>query len=332
MNVLVTGSSGFLGRFVVTELLRRGHRVRAMVRPATDADSLPWGRDVELLRTDLRGGDGLRPGLEQIDAVVHLAARVDGSDADQFVAAVRGTERLVEAMAAAGTPRLVLASSMAVYDWSAATGAVTEGSPLEADIYGRDGYAQAKWWQERLARQSCARHDIALTVLRPGFIWGPGNVDIAGVGQRIGRWHLVVGLRRVVPLTYVENCADCFGRALEVPSADGATFNVVDPDAPTAWRFAAGPMRWAGLSGVRLPVPYGLASVLVRMGWALGRLAFGPRLRLPGLLTPRIFAVRFRPLRYDMGAAESVLGWTPPLTYEEGAHRLRAVFPPRPVS
>jgi UDP-glucose 4-epimerase len=287
-----------------------------MVRPASDRAALPWAGAVELFTADLRGGEDLAGALDGIEAVVHLAARVDGDDADQFAAAVRGTERLLEAMARAGTRRLVLASSMAVYDWSAASGTLTEQSPLEDEIYQRDGYAQAKWWQERLARRLCAQHGIALTVLRPGFIWGPGNVEIAGVGQRVGRWHVVVGPRRTVPLTYVENCADCFGLALEDPAAVGGTFNVVDPDAPTAWEFASGPMRRAGSSELRLPLPYAVASRLVRLVWALSRLVLGPKLRLPGLLTPRVFDVRFKPLRYSSAALQQALGWKPPLSFD----------------
>src|SRR3712207_7603080 len=53
-SVLVTGAGGFLGRHVVAELIRRGHRPRALVRPASDVQGLGWGGDVEVVRGDLR--------------------------------------------------------------------------------------------------------------------------------------------------------------------------------------------------------------------------------------------------------------------------------------
>ena len=53
MNVLVTGANGFLGRHVVSALLARGHRVRALVRPAARLDGLGWTASVEIFRADL---------------------------------------------------------------------------------------------------------------------------------------------------------------------------------------------------------------------------------------------------------------------------------------
>ena len=50
MRALVTGATGFLGRYVTAELLKRGHTVRAVVRPATDVSAVGWCEDVELFR------------------------------------------------------------------------------------------------------------------------------------------------------------------------------------------------------------------------------------------------------------------------------------------
>ena len=73
MKVLVTGANGFLGRHVVRALLRRGHAVRALVRPASDVTSLGWGAEVELCRGDLRTSANLHEAFEGVDVLVHLA-------------------------------------------------------------------------------------------------------------------------------------------------------------------------------------------------------------------------------------------------------------------
>ena len=119
MRVVVTGARGFLGGAVVAALLRRGHMVRALIRPASQIDNLVWASRVEIVRADLRSRGSLASAFEGADVLVHLAARVGGGDGAQMADTVVGTERLLEAMAGSTTRRLVLASSFSVYDWSA---------------------------------------------------------------------------------------------------------------------------------------------------------------------------------------------------------------------
>ncbi len=167
MNVLITGANGFLGRHVVDAFAQRGHRVRAMVRPASKLPALAWGSHVEVVLADLRTSRELRTAFDGIDALVHLAAATSGDDEGQFASSVVGTERLLDAMARSQTRRLVLASSFSVYGFSQVHRRLTEDSPLEERIYERDGYAIAKLWQERVARRMSQQHAWDLTVLRP---------------------------------------------------------------------------------------------------------------------------------------------------------------------
>src|SRR5262249_23258388 len=130
VRVLISGASGFVGQHVVAEFLRRGHTVRALVRPATRLEDLNCPPDVEVYRGDLRAGQDLRGAFAGVDVLVHLAAAVTGGEDAQFATTVVGTERLLDAMARSRTRRLVLASSFSVYDWSAIRGTLNEESPL----------------------------------------------------------------------------------------------------------------------------------------------------------------------------------------------------------
>ena len=89
-------------------------------------------------------------------------------------------------MARVGTRRLVLVSTLSVYDWSGRGGELTEDSPLERHLERRDGYTITKTWQERLCRRYADAHGCDLTVLRPGFIWGSERAWVDGVGIRAG--------------------------------------------------------------------------------------------------------------------------------------------------
>ena len=309
MRVLVTGATGFLGRYVVGAAVRRGHEVTALVRRSRElADEyLPPG--VTVARGDLRDATCLPAALENIDAVIHLAACVVGDDDAQLASTVVGTENLLSTMVEQQITKLVHCSTFSVYDWQQLGSQLDENSPLETQLYTRDGYAISKTWQERLVRRAANQHGWQLTVLRPGFIWGAGNELIAGIGQSVGRWHLVIGGRRTLPLTYVENCAESFLLALESPAAVGQTYNVIDSENISAWRYMGACLQARIVPGHRVYVPYWLGLGVAKLASWTSRFLFGPTGKLPGLLVPIKFRARFRPLKFPNRKLREELGW-----------------------
>ncbi|HSQ66380.1 MAG TPA: NAD(P)-dependent oxidoreductase [Polyangiaceae bacterium] len=320
MKALVTGANGFLGRHVVAALLARGIEVRALVRPVADVEALAWPPAVDVFRADLRSAHDLARAFDGVDVLVHLAAAVSGGEDLQFASTVAGTERLLEAMAGTDCRRLVLCSSFSVYVYGDAGRTLDERSPLHdvTDVYRRDGYTVSKWWQERVTRRLTEKHGWTLTVLRPGFIWGRDHAYLAGLWQRVGRHHVVIGPLTRIPLTHVENCADVFALAVTDPRAYGQTFNVVDGPGERIWPYLADYMRGTGAKGLRVPVPYFLGISAVRLGFAT---VFRSATKVPGLLIPDRFESRFKPLRFDNRRLRETLGWTPPLDYRECLRR-----------
>jgi len=126
MEILITGGAGFIGSHVADELLRHGHRVRALDNlseqvhgpGAERPDYLP--ADVELIRGDVRDPAAVRRALQGIDAVYHFAAAVGVGQSMYEVAEYTstnnlGTAVLLEALIARPVQRLVVASSMSIY-------------------------------------------------------------------------------------------------------------------------------------------------------------------------------------------------------------------------
>jgi dTDP-L-rhamnose 4-epimerase len=126
MHILITGGAGFIGSHLADELLRHGHRVRALDNLSEQVHGPDSERpaylndDVELVRGDVRDAAAVRRALQGIDAVYHLAAVVGVGQSMYEVADYTstnnlGTAVLLEALIARPVDRLVVASSMSIY-------------------------------------------------------------------------------------------------------------------------------------------------------------------------------------------------------------------------
>jgi 2-alkyl-3-oxoalkanoate reductase len=316
MKILVTGAGGFLGQRLVATLLRSGHAVRAMIRPDSPFESIGGFAAAEVFRADLIRTAELAPAFEGVDVLVHLAAAMTGDERCMFAGSVNGTERLLAAMVGSDCRRIVLASSFAVYNWSAVGSVLDENSPLETNtgLHLRDAYAKSKSQQERVTRRLAAEYGWDLTVLRPGYIWGRGRPDIVPCCVRIGRLYLIIGPTTRLPLTHVENCADLFSKAATDLRAIGETFNVVDGPGERIWTYVGDHLRYSGTRGIRVPLSYALVWTTIKVMYAAGLRRLG---RLPGLLVPRRFEARLKPLFFSNRRIHEQLGWQPPHAYSD---------------
>ncbi|HLL83803.1 MAG TPA: NAD(P)-dependent oxidoreductase [Longimicrobium sp.] len=175
MRVLITGSSGRVGRAIYVHLARR-YQVRGFdASPASTADVVGKLEDVALLRTAMQG----------VDAVVHVAALHSphvglASDEDFWRTNVEGTRRVLDAAASAGIRRLVMTSTTALYGDACARpeGAAwcDEGTPPRP----RTIYHRTKLEAERLLREAAGQGGPAVCVLRMSRCFPePANVMAA---------------------------------------------------------------------------------------------------------------------------------------------------------
>lgn len=125
-TVLITGGAGFIGSHVADRLLAAGYRVRALDELSSQVHGPNAERpvylspEVELLVGDVRSPQAVRKALENVDLVLHLAARVGVGQSMYQVADYTsvnnlGTAVLFEELAKSPVERLVVASSMSVY-------------------------------------------------------------------------------------------------------------------------------------------------------------------------------------------------------------------------
>lgn len=141
-RILLTGATGTLGSAVRPRLAEAGHAVRAASRspPGSGAggvDTTGTG-EVEWVEVDLATGDGVESAVADVDAVVHAASAPQG---DTEAVDVAGTERLLDAAAAAGVDHLLYVSIVGVdeipfsyYEHKLAAERAVESSPVPSTI------------------------------------------------------------------------------------------------------------------------------------------------------------------------------------------------------
>ncbi len=326
MKVLITGSSGFVGTYVVAAALRAGHQVRAVIRPKSNETRLSWHThpNVEFARYDLRSPRGLTEAVAGVDAVIHLAATKGGDFYDRFAGTVIGTENLLRAMKEADVKRLVVTSTFSVYDYAAIPVGSTldENSPIEDCPRDRDAYAETKLIQEAMIREYEQETGAKVVIIRPGMIYGRESLWHALLGVQIGanRW-ITVGGSNTLPMIYVENCAEAIVQALTAEAAIGQTINLVDDNLPTQQSYIKGLLKHETNPPKLTPFSWGLLQVIGNLAWFVNKVPLRGRARLPGVLVPAQLQARFRPLQYSNQRAKELLGWTPHYSFDEALER-----------
>ena len=243
MTVLVTGGTGFIGPHVVHALRVRDVAVRALVRNRGRASRLAaWG--AELVDGDVTDAASLRRACADVDAVVHLVSIIKGSPADFERVMVEGTRNVVAAAKEAGVRRFLLTSALGL----------DERSRRAVPYFG------AKWQMERAVEESGLEH----TILRPSFVFGRDG-GVLPTFVRLARFAPVTpivgtGMERLQPI-WVDDLAERYALALELPEAAGRTFELGGPDTPTWNEFWARLKRVLGTRRPSLHMPMGLMRI-----------------------------------------------------------------------
>jgi dihydroflavonol-4-reductase len=245
--ILVTGATGFIGSHLVERLVATGHPVRCLVRRPC---SIPGA---EIVRGDLRSGEGLEAALRGIDCVIHLAGvtkvlRV----AEYYAGNGTATANLVRAME--GHPaRLVHVSSLA------AVGPSSDGAPLDEDALPVPftNYGKSKLEGERAAR---AREGTV--IVRPPVVYGPRDTDVLQLLRTISRGYVleIAGGDRWFSAIYVKDLVTGLIAAAGHSAAAGRTYFLTYAR-PHTWNDLA--VAAADIMGTHprvLHVPYGIAQ------------------------------------------------------------------------
>jgi nucleoside-diphosphate-sugar epimerase len=305
MSIAVTGANGFVGGALVSRLVFLRHDVRPCVR---------YGRAIEIAGVKAIAVDQLSAttdwshALIGVEVLVHTAARVHvmkekcGDPLSEFRRVnVDATINLARQAAQAGVKRFVFLSSIGV------NGAETFGAAYtETDVPApHSPYATSKYEAELGLGELAAKTGMEVVVLRPPLVYGAGAPGNFGSLLRCLARGVPLPLGAITnnhrSLVVLDNLIDLIVTCLDHPVAANQTFLVSDGE---------------DLSTTQL---------LQRMGWALGKPA--RLIRVPCALLKLGAAMMGKPefaqrlcgsLQVDISKTRQLLGWSPPLSVDEG--------------
>ena len=323
MNALVTGGGGFLGRYIVEQLLARGDRVHVLSRGSyPQLDALGVGS----VRADLADRDAVVEACRGVDVVFHVAAvaGIWGPWEHFYSINVRGTQNIVEGCRRHGVGRLVFTSSPSVtFDGTDQNG-VDESAPYPTRWLCHYPHTKALSEQHVLAANGT---DGLLTCsLRPHLIWGPRDRHLIPrllARARSGRLRRVGDGANLIDMIYVENAAAAHLQAADALAADsplaGRAYFISQGAPVNCWDWIDEILALANLPPIEKSISL---SAAWKLGAALETLWRVLRLKSEPPMT-RFLAAQLGASHYfDISRARRDFGYRAAVSTEEGMRRL----------
>lgn len=321
MHVLVTGGGGFLGRYIVEQLLAEGHQVKIFARghyPELAA------LGVETLRGDIADGTAVTAACAGVGAVFHVAAKpgIWGSWDSYYRPNVLGTENVLTACRTHGISKLIYTSSPSVVFDNHDHCGVDASYPYPSEY--ETPYAHTKAMAEQMVL-AANNEKLATVSLRPHLIWGPRDTQLLPRlldRAKSGKLIIVGDACNKVDVSYVEDVARAHllaATALKPGSpVAGKAYFISQNEPILLWPWINQLLRRLEIPPVQTRISLPVARKLGAMMEIVYR-----RLNLPG--EPRLTRFLASQLAlshyYNTSAAERDFGFRPQFTMDRALNK-----------
>jgi nucleoside-diphosphate-sugar epimerase len=284
--ILLTGSSGFLGQVIYSELA--GYQIKTLGRKNADYIA-QLDKDVPFFN-------------RKFEFVIHSAGKAHFvpktiSESEQFFNVnVKGTLNLLKGLEIVGLPKsFIFISSVAVYGLECGW-LINEDAPLLAT----DAYGRSKIEAEKIVADWCKINGVICTILRLPLIAGPnapGNLKAMIKGIKSGYYFNIAGGEAKKSIVLATDVA----KIIPTAAAIGGTYNLTDTCHPSFIELSTIIAQQLGKPVVK-NMPYWLANLMAKMGDILGGTAPIDSVKLKKIMSD---------LTFDDSRAQKVLGWKP---------------------
>jgi nucleoside-diphosphate-sugar epimerase len=229
-KVLVTGGTGFIGRYLVQRLSDAGNDVKVLAREQSDVTPFQSIDNVSIAKGDICDFSSLPAALDSVDIVFHLAAILhlahDVRSPLLTKVNVKGTKNLLEACRGEDVSKFVYFSTVGVGFWESALGKNIDPDSDEPSYYG-----MSKLLGEKLVNTYHEQFGLNTTILRLPAVYGygdKGNMKKLINAVRKRRFVLIGDGNYLRSLSYVKNVVNAALCVAADPKADGKIYNVSD--------------------------------------------------------------------------------------------------------
>ncbi len=241
--ILVTGASGFVGKNLVKELLKRNKKVRCFVRRTSNIVPL---KGAEIFYGDMTDKYSLMKATKGVASVVHLAAVGFGNYKFNYKIHVEGAKNLIEACKENKIKRVIVVSTLATVAEKKSDYGVTKA--MADDLFLKSG--------------------LDVTILKPDFIYGADSKDFLNLVNAVKK-------RKIMPVVghgnykqrpiYIDDVVAAIISSLKKKSAIGKTFIVASKEEITSNSMIDSIMKKEGIKKIKIYLPVWLASIIVYM-------------------------------------------------------------------
>lgn len=317
VTTLVTGATGLLGSHVVDLLVARGEQVRALAPRGENAQRL-IEQGVDVVQGDLGERHALDRATSGVQRVLHCAAKTGPwGPRDAYERAnVWGLQALIEASLAAGVQRFTHVSSITVHG-NDVRGDADETSPLRVEP---NPYSQTKVAGERLVARFVRDQGAPITIVRPGWIYGPRDVNsfarFAAMIQA-GKMPVIGSGENHIPLVFVRDVAEGVILASTAPNVIGKAYLLVNDERVTQNDYLNAIAHVLGARPPSRHIPYRVALALGATSELVGRVA---RLQQPPLMRYGLQLIGGEN-RFDITCSRLELGFSPQVNLADGVRQ-----------
>lgn len=320
MQIFVTGASGFVGGAATRALIAKGHKVVAMSR-SERSDKAIEAMGAKAVRCDLDTLEAAH--LKGCKAVVHCAAYVEawGPRDAWYKANVLGTQRVLDPARAAGVKRFIHIGTEAAIVHGQDVRNADETYPLSPDS--PYPYCATKAQAEMRVRAANEPGVFETIVLRPRFIWGPGDTTLLPAVEAMaksGQWVWIGGGTAMTSTTHIDNLVQGIELAL-TKGRGGESYFILDDGTISMKEMITGMAASCGLTLPDKSIPAwaaDLGGMLCETVWSLFPLKGAPP------LTAHAAMVMSRDCTLDDTKARAELGYKPVVTVAAGLKALKA--------
>ncbi len=313
MTILVTGATGFLGSALTRGLLQQKQEVRILARDVDKART-QFGKAVTIIPGEITDVAQVQQAVDGASTVYHLVGRLYHPSVPTELyrmTHVEGTRILLTAcQKQPQLQRIVHCSTTGVHGVTGPTPAA-EDAPYAPT----NPYEATKLESEMLALQAHRTQGLPVSVVRPGLVYGPGDLHLLGFFASIkkGLFRVIDGGKALLHPIYIDDMTQAFLLCAEQPQAIGHSYNIAGSSPVTIHQLATAIAHALGKELPRESIPLWLANLAsdifaVIPGFA-GERAPLTRSRVQFLTNSRV---------YNTSRAETELGFQPQVDLDTG--------------